>query len=84
MTPEELWPKVRSAPLTRDELRVLRERAQDCASDEAIRRDRASWELRAGLWQALAQAALACESLIARDELFSIWGEPGGERENGG
>lgn len=84
MDAEQLWPKVRSAPLTIDELRSLSERAQDCASDEAIRKDRSSWELRAGLWQALAQAAYACGAMLVRDSHYEMWGEPGDARAAGG
>lgn len=76
MDSKELWPKVRSAPLTREELRLIYERAQDCASDEEIRQDHSTWQLRAGVWRALAQAAYACDALIARDEQVRMWGMP--------
>lgn len=76
MTNDELWPKVRSAPLTRDELRIIAERAQDCGADETIRQEHSTWALRAAMWQTLAQAAYACDALLARDELYAIWGEP--------
>jgi len=84
MAPEELWPQVRSAPLTREELRVFMERAQDCASDEGIRKDRSTWALRAGLWEALAQAALACDAMLARDDSYAAWGTPPSRRERAG
>lgn len=81
--PDDLWSKVRSAPLTRDELRVLMERAEDCAADEEIRQDRSTWNLRAGMWRALAQAAYSCDALLARDEQAAMWGMPPDTRPGG-
>ena len=70
------WDAARSAPLTPDELRVIAERAEDCASDNAIKQTHSNWTLRAGLWAALAQAAFACEAMLARDTYYSLMGEP--------
>jgi hypothetical protein len=66
----------RSKQPTMDELRIIAERAQDCAASEVIKRDRSTWQVRAGLWQTLAEAAFACESMLARDVYNGLMGEP--------
>lgn len=57
---------VRSERPTLDELRLMRERAQDEASGLGIHRPHAAWEVEYGLWMQLAGAAYTCEAILIR------------------
>ena len=62
--------------LDRDSLRWLAERAQDRAAQEREAAKHSNADQRARLFEALADAAFNCESMLTRDTYYAMWGDP--------
>ena len=72
---------VRSKCPTQEALRLMAEAARDEASAIAMKKAGASWDVEAGAWMRLAEAAYVCETILVRRHLSFIQGVP--EREGG-
>lgn len=63
--------------LTREEMRALADRALRQAFLERSAMKFANYDQRARTYERLADAADAVDAMLARDEHYSMWGEPG-------
>lgn len=74
MEPE--FDSVRSKCPTQEALRLMSEAARDEAGSIYMKKPHAAWDVEAGAWMRLAEAAYVCETILVRRHLSFIQGVP--------